>query len=47
MITVDFRMGDATAKAAQRHPDVRFAIMDTAYYPDALLHIAQQALGLA
>ncbi len=33
VITVGFRMGDATSKAAQRHPDIRFAIMDTAYFP--------------
>jgi len=33
VITVGFRMGDATAKAARRHPDVKFAIVDTAYFP--------------
>lgn len=35
VITVGFRMGDATAKAALRYPDVQFAIMDTAFYPGA------------
>lgn len=33
IITVGFRMGDATARAARRHPDRKFAILDTAYYP--------------
>lgn len=33
MITVGFRMGDATAKAAQGHPDIKFAIVDNAYFP--------------
>jgi len=33
VITVGFRMGDATAKAAQRHPKVHFAIVDNAYFP--------------
>lgn len=33
IITVGFRMGDATAKAAQRNPEVRFAIVDNAYTP--------------
>lgn len=35
VITVGFRMGDSTAKVARRHPDVRFAIVDNAYYPGA------------
>jgi basic membrane protein A len=33
VITVGFRMGDATAKAAQKHPDIKFAIVDNAYFP--------------
>jgi len=33
VITVGFRISDATAKAAQRHPDVKFAILDVAYFP--------------
>ena len=33
IITVGFRMGDATSKAAQRNPDVSFAIVDNAYFP--------------
>lgn len=35
VITVGFRMGDATARAARRHPDIRFVIMDNAYVPGA------------
>ena len=35
IITVGFRMGDATAKSAQRHPDRRFLIVDMAYSPGA------------
>lgn len=33
VITVGFRMGDATANAARSHPDIRFAIVDNAYTP--------------
>jgi basic membrane protein A len=33
VITVGFILGDATAKAARRHPDVQFAILDNAYFP--------------
>ncbi len=33
VITVGFPLGDATAKAARRHPDVQFAIIDNAYFP--------------
>lgn len=33
IITVGFVMGDVTAKAAQRHPEVSFAIVDYAYSP--------------
>lgn len=33
VITVGFRMGDATAKAAQRHPNIKFAIVDNLYSP--------------
>ncbi|RPI29570.1 MAG: BMP family ABC transporter substrate-binding protein [Chloroflexota bacterium] len=35
VITVGFRMGDATARVAQKHPEIHFAIMDNAYYPGA------------
>lgn len=35
IVTVGFRMGDPTARAAERHPDVRFAIVDNAYFPGA------------
>lgn len=35
VIASGFRMGDATSKAAQRHPGVKFAIVDTAYFPGA------------
>lgn len=33
VITVGFLMGDSTAKAAQKHPDIKFAIVDNAYFP--------------
>jgi basic membrane protein A len=33
VITVGFPLGEATAKAARRHPDVHFAIVDNAYFP--------------
>jgi basic membrane protein A and related proteins len=33
VITVGFRMGEATANSAQAHPDVRFAIVDNEYTP--------------
>jgi basic membrane protein A len=33
VITVGFPLGDATAKAARRHPEVHFAIVDNAYFP--------------
>jgi len=35
VITVGFRMGDATARAARRHAMIRFAIVDNAYTPGA------------
>ncbi len=35
VITVGFRMGDATARVARRHPNIRFAIVDNAYSPGA------------
>jgi basic membrane protein A len=35
VIASGFRMGDATSKVAQRHPEVKFAIVDTAYFPGA------------
>jgi basic membrane protein A len=35
IMTVGFRMGEATARAATRHPEVHFAIVDTAFYPGA------------
>jgi basic membrane protein A len=35
VITVGFRMGEATARSASRHPEVHFAIVDTAFYPGA------------
>jgi basic membrane protein A len=35
VVTVGFPLGEATAKAARRHPDVRFAIVDNAYFPGA------------
>jgi basic membrane protein A len=33
VITVGFPLGDATANAARRHPDIQFAIIDNAYLP--------------
>jgi basic membrane protein A len=33
VITVGFLMGDATAAAAKKHTDVKFAIIDNAYFP--------------
>ena len=33
IITVGFLMGDATTKSSRRHPDVKFAIVDHAYFP--------------
>jgi basic membrane protein A len=33
VITVGFRMGDATANAARSHPDIWFAIVDNEYTP--------------
>lgn len=33
IITVGFQQGDATAKAAQKYPDLTFAIVDNAYFP--------------
>ncbi|MFQ5400126.1 MAG: BMP family protein [Anaerolineae bacterium] len=33
IITVGFLMGDATAAAARANPDVKFAIVDVAYFP--------------
>jgi basic membrane protein A len=33
IITVGFLMGDATATAAKANPDVKFAIVDVAYFP--------------
>jgi len=35
IITVGFRMGDVTAKAARQHPNLRFVILDNAYFPGA------------
>ncbi len=35
VITVGFRMGNATAKAASKYPKTWFAIVDTAYFPGA------------
>jgi basic membrane protein A len=35
IITVGFLMGDSTAAAARANPDVSFAIVDVAYFPDA------------
>lgn len=35
IITVGFRMGTATARAAQIYPDIHFAIVDTAFSPGA------------
>jgi basic membrane protein A len=33
IITVGFTMADATAAAAKKHPNVKFAIVDNAYFP--------------
>lgn len=33
VVTVGFRMGEATALAARAHPDLRFAIVDNEYQP--------------
>lgn len=33
IITVGFRSADATARAAQKYPDIKFAIMDSAFFP--------------
>ncbi len=33
VVTVGFRMADATATSAQRHPELTFVIMDNAYFP--------------
>jgi basic membrane protein A len=35
LVTVGFRMADATAKSAKRHPELQFAIVDNAYLPGA------------
>jgi basic membrane protein A len=35
VITVGFRMGEATAKAARKHSSIKFAIVDNAYLPGA------------
>lgn len=35
IITVGFLMGDSTAAAARANPDVKFAIVDVAYFPGA------------
>ena len=35
VVTVGFPLGDATAKAARRHPNVWFAIVDNTYFPGA------------
>jgi basic membrane protein A and related proteins len=35
IVTVGFLMGDSTAAAAQANPDVKFAIVDYAYFPGA------------
>src|SRR5919201_626897 len=35
VITVGFRMGDETAKAARRHPNIEFAIVDVPFFPGA------------
>jgi basic membrane protein A len=35
VITVGFRMGDATAQSAGRHPELHFAIVDNFYEPGA------------
>jgi basic membrane lipoprotein Med (substrate-binding protein (PBP1-ABC) superfamily) len=33
VVTVGFLLGDATAKAARKHPDLKFVIVDNAYFP--------------
>lgn len=33
VVTVGFQQGQATARAAQNHPNVKFAIIDNAYFP--------------
>jgi basic membrane protein A len=33
IITVGFLMGDATAKMAKKYPNIKFAIIDNAYFP--------------
>jgi basic membrane protein A len=35
IVTVGFPMGEATARAARQHTDVKFAILDNAYFPGA------------
>jgi basic membrane protein A len=35
VVTVGFRMGDATAKVARKNPAIRFVIIDNAYLPGA------------
>ncbi len=35
IITVGFLMGDATAKMAKKYPNIKFAIVDVAYFPTA------------
>ena len=35
IITVGFLMGDATAAKAKQYPDIKFAIIDNAYFPTA------------
>ncbi len=39
IVTVGFMMGEATAAAAEKYPDIKFAIVDFAYdqYPDNLM----------
>ena len=33
IITVGFQQGDATARTARKYPDIRFVIVDNAYFP--------------
>ena len=33
IVTVGFLMGDATAKMAQKYPEIKFAIVDVSYFP--------------
>ncbi len=33
IVTVGFLMGDATAKKAKEYPNIKFAIIDNAYFP--------------